>query len=776
MRSGIRLVVLLWLAVTAAALGSAPAAAQPHGALRFFEEPGPPPAGDDPLAGGCLASRLDATIGTQRCAETPALEGAHDVAISSDGRSAYVASPDADAVVALQRAGDGSFQPAGCLNAAGTRGCGRAPGLDGAAAVAVSPDGRNVYVASRVADAVVALARDEATGGLEFIDAPGACLATAAAGCEPAAALDHATGVEVSPDGANVYVAARGSDAVAVFRRGPAGLLAQLPGPEGCVQDGVSPGADVPACAEAPALDGAFETAIDPAGRFVTVASRVSDSVLVLARGAAGALAPVAGDGGCVAQAPRPGCAATGRGLDGATSVALSPDGRNVYAASYASDSVATLRRDPDRGTLALQGCASDEREADRCAPSPAMGYGQRVAVSPDGRNVYAVARDRSAVAIFERERDGSLRQEPPAAGRTWSEGCLSWRGHKWAGAADLSAADHSDHLCARGLALYYPYGLAVSPSGGHVLVASDRSASLTTLRRETSAPDTAAPRVALTTPADGAQTTARELPVAGRAGLAFGDLEQVTVRVARADAPGAAVAEATVRVAPDGAFAATVPGLPDGTFLVTAVQRDEAGNAGESRPARVRVDATAPDAALSGGPAATTTATGADFTLRASEPGAGLSCRLDAGAWAPCGPALHRIANLARGPHRFEVTASDAAGNTDPTPAAHAWTVVAAPRISVGGRPTLRTLARRGLLVRADCDGGCRVEARVVRRAGGRALARVRRQRAGSGAVRLRVKAATRRVRRLRSAQLVIRVAGPGGEPLAARTVRLRR
>jgi len=763
----------LLIALLALVVVAAPAGAQPYGALRFFEEPGPPPPGADPLAGSCFAPALDAGVGSQRCERTPALEGARDVALSADGRSAYVAAPDADAVVAFQRDGDGHLRPAGCVSAAGGSGCAQGPGLDGAAAVAVSPDGRNVYIASRTADAVATFRRDPETGGLT----PDACLGDPAAGCTSAVALDHATGVEVSPDGANVYVAARGSDAIAVFARGTDGALAQLPGPEGCLQDGFSPGAEQPACADAPALDGAYDLELDPSGRLLTAASRVSDSVAVFTRGPGGALAPAAGEGACLVQSPRPGCTAVGRGLDGATSVAQSPDGRSTYVASYAGSSVATLRRDPESGTLRLAGCASDGRERDSCVPSPSLAYAQRVAVSPDGRNVYAVARDSAAVAVFERERDGTLTQALPEPGRSWSEGCISWRGHRWtAGGTDLSAADHSDHLCARTLGLYYPYGLAVAPGGGEVLVAAERSHTLTVLRRETSAPDTTAPAPAISAPANDTLSSAREVVVSGRPGLAFGDEDAVEVQLAQAAAPDAVVRSEPAAVSPaEGVYTARLAGLGDGDYLAQAVQRDGAGNVGRSAPVRVTIDGTPSDTVLSGGPPARTTALTAGFSLRATEPGATLACRLDGGPWAPCGPAVHGLQGLARGAHRFEARATDRAGNADPTPALHRWRVVAAPRIAVLGRRTLGAAVRRGLAVRVTCDGACVAQARLAPRAGGRSLVKVRRALRSSGSARLRVRAARRHARR-RGVRLVVRVTGPGGEPLGARTVTLRR
>jgi hypothetical protein len=88
-----------------------------------------------------------------------------------------------------------------------------------------------------------------------------------------------------------------------------------------------------------------------------------------------------------------------------------------------------------------------------------------------------------------------------------------------------------------------------------------------------------------------------------------------------------------------------------------------------------------APDTRLVSGPPATTTATTATFAFDSPQIDAsGFQCSIDHTSFVPCASPRSYSA-LTVGLHSFEVSAVDAFGNVDSTPAATQWTVTATPK-----------------------------------------------------------------------------------------------
>jgi calcineurin-like phosphoesterase family protein/thrombospondin type 3 repeat protein len=87
--------------------------------------------------------------------------------------------------------------------------------------------------------------------------------------------------------------------------------------------------------------------------------------------------------------------------------------------------------------------------------------------------------------------------------------------------------------------------------------------------------------------------------------------------------------------------------------------------------------DTTPPDTTITAGPAegGTITEANSTFSFSSSEANSTFSCQLDDGGFSPCAsPTTYD--SLSNGSHTFGVQATDAAGNTDATPATRTWTV----------------------------------------------------------------------------------------------------
>jgi 6-phosphogluconolactonase (cycloisomerase 2 family) len=297
------------------------------------------------------------------------LTGANSVALSPDGKHVYVASVDDDAVAVFSRT-----MPAGTLTFAQviTDGSPFVDSLDFATSVAVSPDGKHVYVTAAMDNAVTAFWRHPTTGLLtvveDYIDGDGGIID----------GLAGAYSVVVSPDGYHVYVAGGQDDAVAGFvRNATSGELSffQVISDTGSVING---------------LDRARSLAISPDGKQVYVASMDADSLTVYDRN------PNTGNLSFV-EIHRDGFGGV-NGLDGAHAVAVSPDGKHVYAAGSADDALVVFSRDPISGTLTLE-----QEIRDNLGGVHGLEYPASIAVSPSGSHVYVTGYHDDSVAVFER-------------------------------------------------------------------------------------------------------------------------------------------------------------------------------------------------------------------------------------------------------------------------------------------------------------------------------------------------------------------------------------
>jgi DNA-binding beta-propeller fold protein YncE len=429
---------------------------------------------------GCVS--LDGTGGA--CQTNAGLSGAYGIAASPDGKNVYVAAFNSSAVAILKRdTGSGALTPAGCVSQGGAGGCTSGNGLSGAVAVAVSADGKNVYVASGLGDSVAVFDRDPASGALAQKAGTAGCVSEDGSGgtCVDGMGLNNPQGVAVSPDGTSVYVASVDSNAVAILDRDTAsGALTQKPGTAGCVSD-----TGVGGCLSGTALLGVHDVNVSPDAKNVYVAAANSSAVAIFDRNAGtGGLTEKAGTAGCVSETGTGGLCQDGQGLSSAWHVAPSPDGKSVYVTSNASSALAILDRDPASGALAQKagtaGCVSDDGTGGNCQDGTAFAQASGSAVSPDGKFVYAASPTAGAVTILDRDTaSGALTQKPGTAG------CVS--------------DDGTGGLCRDGTALDGASHVALSPDGKSVYVASDVSNAVAIFDRDPPAAvptDKVAPRI----------------------------------------------------------------------------------------------------------------------------------------------------------------------------------------------------------------------------------------------------------------------------------------
>lgn len=127
-----------------------------------------------------------------------------------------------------------------------------------------------------------------------------------------------------------------------------------------------------------------------------------------------------------------------------------------------------------------------------------------------------------------------------------------------------------------------------------------------------------------------------------------------------------------------DGKWSFTVPTeLSNGEHKVSATVADRAGNLGKSSvSASFRVSTDLPTTAIVERPPQTSGSPHAVFEFASPSGATAFECQLDSAAdFSPCDE-VWLVKRLAQGAHKLRVRAKDIAGNVDPAPLEHQWTV----------------------------------------------------------------------------------------------------
>jgi DNA-binding beta-propeller fold protein YncE len=372
---------------------------------------------------GCISS--DGTDGRDgasgACEVSSGLLGADGIAVSPDGTLVFVSASMSGSVVAFSRnAETGALTRLGCFQSRPPVGstCLASNTFLGAGSLAVSADGKALYVASPRTGSISSLtasAGESSLAGLfgqvgpkEYFANPCIAVNGLDGGCQVGVAISGLADLTLSPDGQQLYGVAPGSGAIDVFSHDAAGVLTET----GCLMASAPPGL----CHTSKLLGSPTALALSPDGTNAYVTDDSEGRVIALTRNATtGALSDSScldnlpeessqnegeeeeGEKGASEEPSAPDPCTSVPGLSAINSVSVSGDGSAVYA--IGSGSAVVLSRDPSTGALKEVSCAADEDN--RCTSFPDVDFTGGTAISPDGHDVYVTAPGDDAVFVL---------------------------------------------------------------------------------------------------------------------------------------------------------------------------------------------------------------------------------------------------------------------------------------------------------------------------------------------------------------------------------------
>ncbi len=381
--------------------------------------------------------------GQNGCHTVRGATGADSLAISPDGRFAYIdgyggnGTSALPALAALKRnpkTGTLSQLPgkSGCFSRDGGSEDGpntctkaRDLGSGDATSVAIASDGRFLYVASQLRSGtnvdiggVAVFARNLKTGKLRQLKGTSGCVtAVSYKGCAIVREVEEVSNLKFTPDHKYLYASDYNGaphSGIAIFKVNPKnGMLHQLKGVNGCIStDGTTAASGTTkVCRAAANLNSPWDV-VTPDNRFAYVpAAGAFDLVQGFERNSQGGLVALKGKGGCVSDSGSSpaGACVNGRGLSNPERALASPNGRYLYIGSYDSPSpVAVLNRNPKNGMLSqrsgtaacisLDGTSGD---GETCRNGRALHGEYAGGMAPDGRTFYFPEFSSNALTIF---------------------------------------------------------------------------------------------------------------------------------------------------------------------------------------------------------------------------------------------------------------------------------------------------------------------------------------------------------------------------------------
>ncbi|MEZ5102402.1 MAG: beta-propeller fold lactonase family protein [Thermoleophilia bacterium] len=192
---------------------------------------------------------------------------------------------------------------------------------------------------------------------------------------------------------------------------------------------------------------------VSPDGKNVYVTSSASNALVTFTRAGDGTLSFL----NCINTSGAGGCTGSTKPIDLPHSVLVSPDGRFVYVSTQTSDSVVAFSRDASTGALTnvggAGGCVSQTGTGGACVDGRGLEFAYRLAFSPDASQIYVAGAESRSIAVLQRNAtDGTLSQAAGVAG------CVAVGG---------------DDGCGTAVGLSSVRGVSVSPDGRNVYAAA---------------------------------------------------------------------------------------------------------------------------------------------------------------------------------------------------------------------------------------------------------------------------------------------------------------
>ena len=272
------------------------------------------------------------------------LDYPYGIAATADGRFIYLTSYNSHAMVTFARDENGmiSFDNALVDNVNLLR-----PYVP-----ALSPDGQHIYVtgghtgASGDVGYVTGYERDVLSGSLTFVQhmAEGDLIGCIGIFCFYVNGLGRAWGIDVSPDGTNIYVASYFDDAVVRLFRDPFAGTFTYGGKLANTLIQTNEQSQTADTVMAEGLDGATDVKVSPDGQYVYVTGYLSDALAIFARNTS--------NGGLLTQVQTIQANGNLPALDGARQIGVSPDGSAVYVGSSVSSAVVAFHTANPQATL----------------------------------------------------------------------------------------------------------------------------------------------------------------------------------------------------------------------------------------------------------------------------------------------------------------------------------------------------------------------------------------------------------------------------------------